>query len=139
MTTTVNPTWVSRIRAGGFETSSGKTRQWVEFYKDAKKWWKLFVKEIGAADFVIRENHFEFSGYFEVGGQGWYFNSGDVRMRGLGFLIRHANGARDFSGGHNEWVKYDDYFLFSLRNRLGVNRGQSYHLVDGVWMLDEVD
>ena len=122
MTTINNPTWVESIRRGGFETSSGKTAQWKVFYKDAKKWWKLFVKEIGAIDFVIRENHFEFSGYFDVGG-GWYFNSGDVRNGGvgLGFMIRRAGSPIDFSGGRNQWVKYDDYFLFSLRNRLGIN------------------
>ncbi len=156
MTTTKNPTWVGSIRRGGFETSSGKTAQWKEFYKDAKKWWKLFVKEIGAVGFVIRENHFEFSGYLEVGKQGWYFNSGDVRNSGmgLGFLICPASSPLDFKGGPNGWVRYDDYFLFSLRNRLGLNGwddlgglgsepNQAYGKddvpFDGSWMFDEAE
>jgi len=113
--------WVIAVRRGGFDTSAWKTLQWSAFYRRAKLWWKHFAKEVGVDEFVIREGHFEFSGYLAVGGSGWYFNSGDVRiLRNGGLLIRRVTGPKAFTGGFNRWIAYDDEFEVSLRNLLGI-------------------
>ena len=107
--------WYLDILTIAFISSSGRTQQYADFEREAKKWLAGFCKENGYTQFELHSNHFEFSGFFKVGGQWWYFNSCDVRGNMNAMMVRTAAHNKDYSGGRNQWVGYDINFPVILR------------------------
>lgn len=115
----MTPLWVTVIHKGIDETgitSGPKAKAW---YKSAKRWWTGYLKKIGATDFEFHPNHYEFSGFFKRNEQWWYISSGDARYNIMnGLLVRKASGPKDFTGGLNKFVGYDERFELNLNNIL---------------------
>ena len=89
-----------------FESSSSLTPQFQHFYMTFRSDMKRFLKERGAGEIRFNRMHFEVSGFFEMRGQIWYFNTGDVRWFKEWMLLRTAKGFDDFTGGSNNQVRY---------------------------------
>ena len=104
--------WYVRLAEIEFESSTANTQQSLAFMKEAKKWLRDFCINHGYTDFKFSVGHFYFSGFFKAGERWWSFSSGDLRLCGIfgTMLIRTANGLKDYTGGRNQSVKYDDKF-----------------------------
>ena len=103
----------------GFESSSGLTPEFNQFYKTFKKEFTCELKSVGATDIVFSRGHFYVSGFFTIGKQAWYFSLSDVR--GIAgkmnynynykpqLMYREAKDYKDYTGGVNRWVdiKFD--------------------------------
>jgi hypothetical protein len=86
-----------------FESSSGKTPQYLTWHRLFKSQFKKFLASKGAIEIEIgRPNHFDISGFFKMGNnQIWYFSISDVRWSKQNMLIRTAQSFKDYAGGHN--------------------------------------
>lgn len=114
--------WITRLYKG-FDSSSGKTPEFLAFSKSVKRWFELFCKENGCTHLDFHIGHFECSGYFtNPSGQIWYFNTTDVR--GLiqdSMMIRKVESYKDYQGKGNRWVGYDmDMFVYLLKREIGL-------------------
>lgn len=87
-----------------FESSSGKTSQFMEFHRVFKQEFKKLLKELGCTDIEIHAGHFYLMGFFKKGEQWWYFNTGDVRfkLQGSTMLIRKTESNTDYTGYVNQ-------------------------------------
>ena len=99
-----------------FESSIGDTDQQRTFRRlfqaDMRKILKGKITRI-----ELNKNHFEMYGFFETTtGKIFYINTGDLRWsaKQMGMLIRTAKDFRDFTGGSNMTVMYDENFADSL-------------------------
>ena len=99
-----------------FESSTGDTDQQRTFRRlfqaDMRKILKGKITRI-----ELNRNHFEMYGFFETTtGKIFYINTGDLRWsaKQMGMLIRTAKDFRDFTGGSNMTVMYDENFADSL-------------------------
>ena len=99
-----------------FESSTGDTDQQRTFRRlfqaDMRKILKGKITRI-----ELNRNHFEMYGFFETTtGKIFYINTGDLRWsaKQMGMLIRTAKDFRDFTGGPNMTVMYDENFADSL-------------------------
>jgi hypothetical protein len=113
-----------------FESSSGKTPQFMEFCRRFRSDFTAFLRSIGATDIEIDVGHFELYGFFTIPPQHtperegfsdsytveqtWYFDTGDLRWsaKQLGMLVRTAKDHKDFTGGRNNEIMYTDEFTF---------------------------
>ncbi len=86
-----------------FESSSGKTPQFMEFCRCFKQEFGKLLKGLGCTDIEIHIGHFYLMGFFKKGEQWWYFNTGDVRLKLVdgSMLIRTAENNKDYTGGIN--------------------------------------
>lgn len=92
----------------GFQSSSGLTPEFAEFYKTFKKEFTKELKSIGATDIVFSRGHFYVSGFFTVDGQAYYFSISDVRgseYRMPELMYRTAEHYKDYTGGMNRYAK----------------------------------
>ena len=118
---TMYPQWVKdfmnkQFSSGGYMGEDGW--QWV---RAARSWFRKYLKAIGATDFEFRVNHYEFYAFFKLENQGWYISSGDCRFKCSDWmLLRTARDNKDYTGGHNQCVPYDERFFYELNNILGV-------------------
>ena len=89
-----------------FESSTGKTPEYLAWHRLFKKDFSKFLTTEGAEEIKIgKPNHFDMSGFFKMkSGQIWYFRIGDVRWSKDKMLIRTAKGFNDFTGGYNQFV-----------------------------------
>ena len=100
-----------KLLEAGFESSSGKTPEFMAFTKVFKKEFTSELKSIAATDIIFSIGHFYISGFFTVNGQPYYFSSPDVRDMNysLGInrqlLYRTAKDYKDYSGGVNRYAK----------------------------------
>ena len=60
----------------GFESSSGKTPEFLTFFRTFKKEFRKELESIGATNIQINRGHFYVSGFFTVNGQCYYFMFG---------------------------------------------------------------
>ena len=100
----------------GFESSSGKTPEWLTFFKTFKREFTKELQSIGAQNIVFNRGHFYLSGFFTVNGLIYYFSLSDVRGMDYGLrnnpdscmsqlLFRRAAHYKDFTGGQNHYVR----------------------------------
>lgn len=65
----------------------------------------------------LNRNHFEMYGFFETNsGKIYYVSTGDLRWfaKRLGMLIRTAKDFKDFTGGTNCTIMFDEHFEENL-------------------------
>ena len=94
-----------KLALGNFQSSSGKTPEFVEFAKAFKKAWKMELLSIGATDIICSFGHFYISGFFTIGSQCYYFSLSDVRSPITEMLYRTAENNGDYTGGSNRYIK----------------------------------
>ncbi len=98
-----------------FESSSGRTSQYLEFHRVFKKEFSTLLKPYIQKIEVSEPNHFDVSGFFEMkDGRVFYFNIGDLRWDKDSMLIRSAKGFKDYTGGRNNGIRVDNKFADSL-------------------------
>ena len=91
---------------GGFESSSGKTPEFMAFVKVFKKEFRSELKSIGATDIKFSVGHFYISGFFTtLEGQVIYFSLSDVRGMVSELMYRKAKNYTDYTGEANRYVK----------------------------------
>lgn len=99
----------------GFESSSGTTEEFKNFYKTFKTEFTRELKSIGATNIVFSRGHFYISGFFTANNQFWYFSIPDVREFSYGLfhnpnscmtklLYREVKDYKDYTGGHNRYA-----------------------------------
>ena len=99
----------------GFQSSSGLTPEFVQFFRTFKSEFTKELKSIGATAIVFSRGHFYLSGFFTVDDQIWYFSLSDVR--GIDYslvhnpdscmsklLYRTATSYKDYTGGQNRYA-----------------------------------
>jgi hypothetical protein len=94
----------------GFESSSGLTPEFANFFKVFKKEFTCELQSIGATNIIFNRGHFYISGFFTVNEQAYYFSLPDVRGNYTPELMyREAKDYKDFTGGVNRYVsiKFD--------------------------------
>jgi hypothetical protein len=108
-----------KLLKAGFESSSGKTPEFLNFVKVFKSEFKKELESIGATNIVFSVGHFHISGFFTADdGQIYYFSLPDVRSFSYGFAInpdatmnklmyRTAKDYKDYTGGKNRYVKIE--------------------------------
>ena len=98
-----------------FESSCGRTEQYLEFHgvfkKEFKELLKSYIKEID----ISKPNHFDVSGFFKLNNDEIYwFCIGDLRWNKNSLLIRMAKDFKDYTGGINNYIKLDENFTDNL-------------------------
>jgi len=98
------------LLGNGFESSSGLTPEFLEFFKVFKREFKKELNSIKASNITFSRGHFYVSGFFTVNNQPYYFSLSDVRgMGNLGTLMyRTANDYKDYTGGQNMFVTIEN-------------------------------
>lgn len=96
--------WLEDINKVQFGSSSELTPQFESFDAKFKHQFKKLLGGLGAKDVKMNRGHFYESGFFTMpNGQKWYFNLGDVRMKGLPpVFIRKVKDYQDYTGGQNQ-------------------------------------
>jgi len=98
-----------------FQTSCETTDQWAKFARMFKHDFKKFLKPYTKAVDIYR-GHFFMSGFFELNnGKIYYFSISDVRFSPRSpMLIRTAKSFKDFTGGSNGYIHFDENFEQNL-------------------------
>ncbi len=93
----------TQLIAQGFESSSGKTPEFLAFARTFKAEFMAGLKARGAKEFEFSVGHFYLSGFFTAPDGGLlYFSIDDVRWSKPGLLlIRTAKHRKDYTGGSN--------------------------------------
>lgn len=95
-----------------FESSSGTTKEFLEFAKDFKKYIKTNLPE-GAELVSFSKGHFEVYGFIKREDKYVYFSISDIRHFSDGWyndiLIRTANDEKDYTGGSNSQTTLKDF------------------------------
>lgn len=88
-----------------YETSSGRTPEYLSWHRTFKREFTKFLTEKGATSIEIgKPNHFDISGFFVVDNQTWYFRIEDIRWSKTDMLIRTAKSNKDYTGGRNQSI-----------------------------------
>jgi hypothetical protein len=86
-----------------------KTNQWM---RDSKAWLRSYLVEyfqVNKEDIIINPGFYEWSSFAKIYDQWWYFSTGDIRFKVFpSFLVRTAQHPKDYTGGFNQYVKYND-------------------------------
>ena len=90
-----------------YESSSSVTEE----YKVAKRDFRSVLKKMFKGDNVIIGScpHFEFTGFINRGMKYVYFSTSDLRWKS-DMLVRTAKNDTDWTGGHNNFVRYNEDF-----------------------------
>jgi len=114
----------------GFESSSGLTREFAEFFNTFKKEFTKELQIAGATNIVFNRGHFFISGFCTINGQVWYFSLSDVR--GMNYhlnqscmgklLYRTAKDYKDYTGGQNRFA--------TIETGMGKNMFWSFKIID---------
>lgn len=99
----------------GFQSSSGKTPEFMKFVKVFKKEFSQELISVGATNIKFNIGHFYISGFFTLlRGQVVYFSLPDVRGFGAMYnsnnilnqlMYRKANDYSDYTGGQNRYAE----------------------------------
>lgn len=112
------------LLAQTFESSCGKTQQYLAFHRTFKREFTKLLQSLGAAEVQVwKPNHFDASGFFRTpNGQAWYFSLSDLRWSKENLLVRTAKDYRDFTGGTNQFATLNnpDAFAADLRRILHI-------------------
>jgi hypothetical protein len=98
---------IAQLHAG-FESSTGLTPEFNEFYKTFKREFTKELKSQGATDIKFSRGHFFISGFCTIDGQIYYFSLPDVRSSNFRIpklLYRTAESYKDFTGGMNRYAE----------------------------------
>jgi len=107
-----------------FESSSGRTPEYLAWHRLFKREFSKFLTEYGATDIQIgKPNHFNMSGFFTVNGQAWYFSISDIRWSKDKMLIRTAKSYKDYTGGMNQYASLCSEEAFTDAFKRIVKRG----------------
>lgn len=99
-----------------FESSCSRTPQYLAFHRVFKREFTRFLQNIGAVDVKFsKPNHFDASGFFQMRGQCWYFRLEDLRWSKDSLLVRTAKDYRDYTGGHNRFITFNENFETNLK------------------------
>jgi len=93
----------------GFESSSGLTPEFKQFYIIFKSEFTKELKSQGATDIVFSKGHFYVSGFCTIDGQAWYFSISDVRDSSYSIgkmLYRTVTDYKDYTGGQNRYADF---------------------------------
>ena len=95
-----------------FQSSSGKTPEFINWARKAKKWFSVWCKQHDAILSTWNIGHFYVSGFITMSnGCIWYFSSSDVRYKLMSsLLIRTAKHLKDYTGGINQSVDFNESF-----------------------------
>ncbi len=97
-----------RLFNKGFQTSTGKTLEFMTFAKAFKSELKKELESNGAINVQFNTGHLCLSGFYTVGSQAWYFSISDVRFfREAKILYRKADSYKDYTGGTNQYTKIE--------------------------------
>lgn len=85
--------------------------QVTEQYKAAKRLFRNHIKKLFPEDEIIIGScpHFEFTGFIKRSERYAYFSTGDLRWKDS-MLVRIAEHDKDWTGGNNNFVQYNDDF-----------------------------
>tara|TARA_B100000470_G_C19587908_1_gene300793 strand:- start:138 stop:635 length:498 start_codon:yes stop_codon:yes gene_type:complete len=113
-----------------FDSSSGKTEQYMTFCKVFRKQFKKLLADnfdLKGIDGWNSNAHFSQSGFFEVNSDGsfvcpdgrgriFYFSIEDLRWSPT-FMIRRAKDFKDYTGGSNDYLNVENFesFMTGLR------------------------
>lgn len=93
-----------------FESSCGKTPQYLEFHRTFKREFTALLKSYGAEKIeVSKPNHFDASGFFTHADEIYYFSLSDLRWSKSNLLVRTAKHYKDYTGGVNQYVTFDNF------------------------------
>lgn len=109
----------------GFEfvSSCERTPQYLEFHRTFKRELTQALKPYCKKIDISKPNHFDVTGFFELNdGRIFYFSLGDLRWDKEDILIRTAKGFKDYTGGSNGCLKFDENFLDRLFKYLEVEK-----------------
>lgn len=124
----MNNTWIKQTLTTDFyndyptnrENSPGAlTKRW---YAQSRNWMKKYLMDtfnVKAENIIWRRGYYEWTMFAKIGEQWWYFSTGDIRsniMRSM--LVRKAQSPRDYTGGMNRFVGYDNNFEQNLTHIL---------------------
>ncbi len=102
-----------------FESSSTKTKQFMDFVKLFKSEFKKEFQKINASGIEFHVGHFYISGFFEVNGKLFYFSLSDVRgmnyQDSVSLLYRTAQHRKDWTGGSNQYVTIEEGMAEKMR------------------------
>ena len=102
-----------------FESSSCLTPQFKDFWLSFNREFKKLLKELDAVETSISRGHFYVSGFFKLADDRiYYFSLGDVRWDKGSMLIRTATDFKDFSGGSNGFIRFDENIKENLKTFL---------------------
>ena len=98
-----------------FESSSGKTPEFIQFSRDVKKYMKKLPAGITLERFDT--GHFEIYGNIKnEKNQYLYFIIGDVRWnKPTKIMYRTATGIKDYTGGRNQYSNIET-FITNIKN-----------------------
>lgn len=108
-----------QLLEAGFESSSGKTPEFLNFVKVFKREFTKELQSIGATNIKFSVGHFYISGFFTTNeGNIYYFSVPDVRDYSYcaatnpnscmcKLLYRTAKDYKDYTGGMNQYVSIE--------------------------------
>ena len=103
------------LHSFNFESSSCRTPQYLEFHRVFKKEIKDLLKPYCKNIEISSPNHFDFSGFFELNNNEIYYISlSDLRHSKDKILIRIAKDFKDYSGGSNNFIPFNEDFVKNL-------------------------
>jgi hypothetical protein len=93
-----------------FESSCGKTPEYLAFHRTFKREFTALLKSLGAEKIEIsKPNHFDASGFFTHEDEIWWFRLEDLRWSKSELLIRIADNYKDYTGGRNQYLKFNNF------------------------------
>ena len=105
-----------------FESNSGLTPQLKNFSMTFKREFKALLKELGAVEININKGHFHLSGFFKLKDERiYYFSLSDVRSFKGSMLIRTATDFKDYTGGSNNDINFNEDIEENLKTFLSQN------------------
>jgi len=111
-----------KVILGDFQSSSGPTDEWNEWYIEFCSYMKKILKD-RVTDIKFSKNHFCLSGFLTTNDRKiFYFSVSDVRSpasnRCPHFLLRTAKSYQDFTGGCNNFLVFNNEFSENLIQRI---------------------
>ena len=107
-----------------FESSGGRTPQYLEFHRTFKREFTNLLKPLTKEISISKPNHFDLTGFFKLNDDRiYYFSIGDLRWNKWSMLIRTAKDFKDYTGGSNNKISIDSDFVNRLLEFLKRDKG----------------
>lgn len=97
------------------ESSSAKTPAYRIFASMCKDVVTKELEKIGASELKFNVGHYYISVFFKVEGKCLYFCTEDIRSRNPRGYWRTAKDYRDFVGGSNNWVSFENGMFMKIK------------------------
>lgn len=106
-----------------FESSTNDTKQFIQFYRTFKREFTKLVKPF-TDKIEFSKGHFDLTIFIELKDKRiFYISLGDLRWDKGTILIRTATSFKDYTGGSNDYLTFDNDFDNKLKKYLGVENG----------------